>query len=254
MNFCKGELVKYIYHYTTLEIALKYILPNRELRLGEYSKTNDPKENKEFWFGINNFNENDKCDALSIMKNVSKTLQENTKMISFTKDIGDEYGGYENWMLWAHYGGKHTGVCLKIDKETFIDENKSLIVQEDINCITYQYPKTRYEIYNNLPIYDYEKLKSKDYLLNEFRVENKESLFFRKYMYWKGENEIRLIKFSNNNEAEYCSINKSLDQIYLGLDFDKKCMKALSQVYNKEPVPLLYVEGRCSIDNNKLKN
>lgn len=34
-----------IYHYTTLEKAIEYILPNKQLRTNSLENMNDPKEN-----------------------------------------------------------------------------------------------------------------------------------------------------------------------------------------------------------------
>lgn len=44
------ENESYVAHYTSLEIALNYILPSNELRLSTAGKVNDPYENKMDWF------------------------------------------------------------------------------------------------------------------------------------------------------------------------------------------------------------
>lgn len=43
---------KYLYHYTSAQAAIEYILKGRTLRLSSHSSTNDPKERKGWLFDL----------------------------------------------------------------------------------------------------------------------------------------------------------------------------------------------------------
>lgn len=46
------DTTRYVYHYTTRDVALQHVLSMRKVRLGPLTKTNDPRETKSWKFGV----------------------------------------------------------------------------------------------------------------------------------------------------------------------------------------------------------
>ncbi len=116
---------KFIYHFTTAEKALLYILPNLRLKLSPYPNTNDPKENKSFAFD-DLYKKVDDFKKAEVQRSFELVLKEYCKVICFSADY-EEKGEGKPWYkcdllhpnVWAHYGDAYKGICLIINKLAF---------------------------------------------------------------------------------------------------------------------------------------
>ena len=237
-----------LYHYCTLEKAVELILPEYKLLVNDIIKTNDPRENKIFpiTFKYSKLVDslNDKNDINSKKIEVSNELKKGCKILFFY--VNNNILGYEISPMWAHYGSKHKGVCLEIDKEKFIREN--LCESKNTIEINPAYlRKINYNDYIGAISVDYDMVKStasKKYI-EQLRNENIEKLYFTKLSDWSYESEYRLLHISKNTENEYCSIRDSLNSIYLGVDFFLPFAETIKKICpNIQMHLLIYVEGR----------
>lgn len=141
---------QYIYHYTTADTAINFILKNGNLRLSPYTNTNDPKETKN-WFFSAGTNENrplDKYSSEYLSKIMNPTLKECTRVLCFSKDspltgnhIEDmPQRGFCKPRMWAQYAGNHTGLCLIFDFEVF-----TKIFHEKFSEYSYKYDNVNYQ-------------------------------------------------------------------------------------------------------------
>ena len=89
-----------LYHFTKLQTGLKFILPQRQLKIGRFETLNDPFE---LW-GVQGGDEDSK-ERLIRVKNHWWNL---IGVMCFAKH-------WESPVMWAHYGDKHTGVALGFD-------------------------------------------------------------------------------------------------------------------------------------------
>jgi hypothetical protein len=218
-----------IYHYCKLSTAIEMILPKRELLLNSILKTNDPREYQDFVFSsiyypdlMGNLNERNKI--------VNKILRDDCKVICFSLDY-KHYWGNSYSKMWAHYGDNHKGICLEIDKSEFIEENQDKIVPECFKEIKYWNFDIRKRIKHKTV--DYTQVKKDDlehYVKMKFRKRHLRYLFFTKNKEWESEREMRLVYFSTNKDNEYCSIKRSLKNIYLGLNFNDKNLNSLIEL------------------------
>lgn len=198
-----------IYHYTSFESAIEYILPHYSLRTNYLSKMNDPKENQTWAFGGINID----------YKNIYPELYSNDTHIFCQQKLGEEikekiqalsffestkYLGYENEMMWAHYGKNHKGVCLEIDLDLFLEENKELDI--------FKFENISYEFTNKPSIYWNRDLSKDNNIFNIIKKHYK-SLFLTKSHYWEKESEKRLLSVCDDNK--YFSIKNSLTGIYM---------------------------------------
>jgi hypothetical protein len=145
------------YHYTTADVALRHIVPDKTLLLNPFSRMRDPIENKDWlrsagyiggrnheeWgpglrgalrrskgWTMGKLNRDDHQKAINAVRDASRRLQRFTKVLSFTHDAppvpeetygmvwADAYGrGYARPRMWEQYGDNHRGVCLAFDRE-----------------------------------------------------------------------------------------------------------------------------------------
>jgi hypothetical protein len=216
-----------LYHYCKLSTAIEMILPKRELLLNSIIKTNDPREYKDFVFSsiyypnlMGNLNDQNKI--------VNKLLRDDCKAICFSMDY-KHYWGNSYSRMWAQYGDNHRGICLEIDKSEFIEENQDKIVPECFKEIKYWDFDIRKRVKHKAV--DYTQIKNNDlehYVKMKFRKRHLRYLFFTKNKEWESEHEIRLIYFSTNKNNEYCTIKRSLKNIYLGLNFNDDNLTSLT--------------------------
>ena len=122
---------KQLFHYTTREAALEYILPTRRIRLGLVGTTNDPREVKEWSPVMLNTPEWHEdgvpadlsltCRAIRLIQDEANRIRrEEWKVLCLTRHQPDLTSapfpsGYCRPGNWAHYAENHSGVCLIFD-------------------------------------------------------------------------------------------------------------------------------------------
>lgn len=232
-----------LYHYTSLATALEYILPRRKLLLNPLLKTNDPREYKSFVFSARYSESLNLEDLKKTNRQISNVLRADCKVLCFSIDHKDQFG-FEYSRMWAHYGGNHMGVCLELDKAQFIDENKKIIDPKLIRPI--KYDKLNFDdVISQQKEVDVNRLNMiglSRYVKEVFRPEHLKYFYFTKNKEWKSEREVRVIHFSEETKNEYCSIQKSLRKIYLGVDFHDSYLPAISKFCNDNSIPIYRME------------
>jgi hypothetical protein len=216
MKILTDEKSNNLYHYTTKETLIEFILPLLNLKLNFLKNTNDPKEktistkhaiqNVEF-----------AGEYLELSNELQKLIDTKYRVCCFATDYindNEKYYGYQLQRMWATYGDNHKGICLVIDRQKFIKENSIDNVNSFLEKIDYdsqasnQIFKETSETSEN-----YEEEASK--LLNH----NLDKIFYTKHHDWITEHEVRLV---SNSDNELCSIKESLSTIILGFDFNLK--------------------------------
>lgn len=215
-----------LYHYCCLETAKNYILPTNNLLLSNIVNTNDPRENKHFTFrseskGMTN-------DEITIKNSeVNALLKKNCKTLCFSQDYKGKWGCASSQM-WAHYGDKHRGICLELDKKAFIKENPHIdwSLFKNVKYVNHKIPKISDKPNDNpfnqktINYISAKKAGFENYVLNVFRKKHLDYFYFTKNKEWESEREIRIIHFGDDSIKEFCSIKGSLRNIHLGIKFD----------------------------------
>ena len=167
-----------LFHYTKFESFLK-ILEDLTLLPSSFGKLNDMNEGN-----VNNMNLN---RNFNVMFDAEKYIQERCHILSFSQNY-DEYGfcqeGTNHPAMWAHYAEDSRGVCIVIDKETFIRKNQAVF-----NSHFYQFEDVEYSIFNT-PKDDEIDYSAKT--PEQFIRDNWKALFFLKHKDWENEDEHRL--------------------------------------------------------------
>jgi len=235
---------EFIYHYTRFSTAVDKIIPKRQLLLNYLANSNDPREYKKFIFAASYWPTNTVYDPKNQDEINSKILRDDCKFISFSTFYND-YFGFEYSNMWAHYGDRHKGICLRINKAKFEAENELTIKRGAFKSISY-YKLDLSKVFPH-PEVEYPQSQSqeefKSYLRNEFRNGNIDFLYFIKREEWFSEHEIRLIIFSEKSTPEYCSIRNSLSGIILGLDYDSKNDPLIFDIAQQIPISIIEYNG-----------
>lgn len=251
---------RFIYHYTKLETIEKYILPNGTMRLSQYTKTNDPKESRNWQFeiGTNNNVDLSKYSMDKLSKWLSYELKAHTNLACFSKDqpdlTGDNFSdlfkrGYVKPRMWAQYANNHNGVCIVIDKSKFIKEVKRQVNSQDevvYGDVAYVdvSPMPNHNALKPQPfVINIDTLESfgrKEYVLRHLSTYYKE-LFFQKLQDWKDESEWRCIVFTSDANDIYIKLKHSFVGIIYGNNLkndDIRQLMSLSEEYELEHLGL----------------
>lgn len=89
-----------LYYMTALDTAVKYILPEKRMRLSQFARLNDPFELMSFHQGG--------AEERYIFKMLRDHWDKSLGVICFGKH-------WKSPVMWAHYARSHTGVCLGFD-------------------------------------------------------------------------------------------------------------------------------------------
>lgn len=233
-----------IYHYTSVDTLIKYILPQNSLRFSHLSSTNDPEESKyhimdyidDVSIGPDYF-----MDNLNKMRDISKGITLNIRLICFSQDDADFYignglysnKGYARPRMWAQYANNHQGVCLVFNKAKIIDifKNSFSDKQTFYGNVSYE-PLVKLlneeENINAQSGFASDLLnKSVEEIVNERIIKYHKIYFFSKHKDWKTENEFRLVLRETSGNEVYLNIDGCLEYIILGHKFDDNLIKPI---------------------------
>jgi hypothetical protein len=143
-----------------------------------------------------------------VMYNADKYIKENCHIINFSQNYdinGFGQEGTNHPAMWAHYADNSNGVCIVIDKETFIAKNKDILDNH-----FYKFEDVKYSL-SNTP--DDEKIDYEAKTPEEFIIKNWQDLFFLKHKDWENEDEHRLFIMDYDGKL---SIDGCIKYIVLG--------------------------------------
>lgn len=166
-----------LYHYTTLDNALKILL-TKTLRFGKLANMNDIYEQyRQFGYSIDGT-----PDTNIVFHNeIAKYRQ-----ISLTQDSKSKDGrlGFDIPAMWGHYADKGRGVCVVLDASKLLNRLEETCLH---GAITYNRNHDDVVIDNDI-------VTPEDAI--QYIANNKKSLFFEKSEDWSYEQEYRIVSSS----------------------------------------------------------
>lgn len=205
--------MKSICHYTSANKAIK-ILSSQIFKFGQFVNSNDPFENLSKRYILTY---SIREPLKSYMDKIFEYANSEISLASFgirKKLIPPD----QNWPMWAHYGEKHSGVCLTFDLTKMIQEIKKQTDQVISHKITYT---------NSLiipPNYFEDRLsKTEREILTDFQ----KNLIFSKHTGWESENEFRIVVFQKSLEIP---IKNCLKQVLFGPEIKKRNQSRLENI------------------------
>ncbi|EAT13601.1 DUF2971 domain-containing protein [Bermanella marisrubri] len=239
---------QYFYHYTKAETALDFILKNRNLRLGSYDQTNDPKETKswKFNFGTNENRDLSKYKMEELSAWLSFELKGKAKLLCFSMDSAPLTGnhlndifnrGYCKPRMWAQYGQNHKGVCLvfdrsKLDKLIYERFSHDQILSSSIEYKNRGIAPNLYSADDQQYMINIDHLENvgpEQYVYDHLMAHHKR-LFFEKMSDWRDESEWRYVVFSRSSDDLYLEFQDSLVGIMFGDDTDDQAVSDIMEL------------------------
>ena len=252
MPLSKFNTDDYVAHYTTLNIAVKYILETNKIKINSIERVNDPYEHIIDWIDTEPSVEELGYNTTSIdLNKIRNKIKRNIKIFATTTfrknnttDISNEM--YCRPRMWAQYGDNNQGVCLIFNKKELNEE--------------FKYSKKIGLISGNIEYYDFipminntidlepNKLKlflnDSDLLYKQLNSnEQLKSRFFIKHNDWKSEDEYRWLLFSEDSNDFYIDFNKSLKAIVFGSNVHDNYKTCLNN-YNIPKYDLYFANGK----------
>lgn len=235
----------HIYHYTTANTAIEYILNEKEILFNSVRNTNDPLEFLDYCHVVSTNGEIGNTEIrrlIDVGHDINSIIKRKFKICCFCEDkeiSGDLYSnnpimykGYCRSRMWSQYADDHKGVCLIFNKSRLIRE-----ITKDINIKHYE-KKVIYD--DNLPglfdACDIEYDKDHNKLALERACEYIDKYLFMKLRDYEHENEFRIALLSDkypNDDKIKVRINSSLIGIIVGTKFNDIYMPSIKKVKGK---------------------
>lgn len=191
-----------LFHFTKADSFFK-ILEDLTLLPSSFDNLNDLNEGNIHNMGMNkNF---------MVMYNAEKYIKERCHLISFSQNYEKEGFGIEGSnhpAMWGHYAENSDGVCLVIDKESFISKNQTIL-----DGHFHKFADVKYSMFNTP---DDDAIDTNVKTPEEFIQKNWQGLFFLKHEDWKNEDEHRLFIMDYDGKM---SIDGCIKYIVLGRKF-----------------------------------
>lgn len=188
-----------LFHFTKLDSFLK-ILDDMTLLPSTFGNLNDMNEGN-----VNNMNMN---ENFKVMYDAERYINERCHLLSFSQNydvMGYGQEGTNHPAMWAHYADNSNGVCLVIDKDTFVKKNQS-VLKAHFN----RFEDVEYSVFNTP---DDEQIEYEAKSAQEFIKRNWRALFFLKHKDCENEDEHRLFIMDYDGKL---SIDGCIKYVVLG--------------------------------------
>ena len=172
------------------------------------------------------------------------------KVLSLTRDDREPrshdveiFGrGFAHPRLWEHYADNHRGVCLCLEKETFVRMLcRDLVAQGDLKYGDVEYedgPIAREALHFDLPTVRSGGVKV---AIDEHLAAHHQELFFRKARDWQSEMEYRVVLTTDHPRPVYVNIGQSLKNVVLGVGVPWVYVSALNDLCGPSQIELFQV-------------
>lgn len=242
-----------LFHYTSSQNALNFILREKKIRFTPFGKLKDPRESKKWSFDIlgggsnmkeyiskqgiirNEFNDfiKKKCKVLCLCsKGNDEVNLEGNAIPEYRKPLC--IAGFTKSRMWAQYASSHKGICFVFSKKalesqlaiTFLDNKKYY------GLVTYQYHLESFVRSRKVAFIPLIK-DGVDKILKDQIDKFHHEYFFLKLMDYRDESEYRFVVVVENNDGYvYMPIESVLKGVILGVDFPKKKYKDVLAMIN----------------------
>lgn len=223
----------FLYHYTTCNTALNFILKNQSLKLNSFLNVNDPRERKSWDIAaivpLEPRLELEQYDQIS--REVSNYLKLNAKLICFSCDKPSAVGawqpeaqldrGFAKPSMWHHYAGKHNGVCLVFDRKKLSAAFESQLQKARLfqGKVTYSDEGILPNLSGGPFVIDLTLVIDTNGYLDAMQghfLRWYKELFFRKLNDWAYEDEYRWVYLDEHNKPRFLNFGDALEAVVVG--------------------------------------
>jgi hypothetical protein len=224
---------RFVYHYTTRDVALAKILASSRLRISPFLSTNDPREAKEWEFDLvweGNLKPPDLDEHSNIKQTATARAKNRVKLLCTSSDEPDTIKrdrfdllarGCARPRMWAQYGENHSGICLVLTRDKL---HGAILQQLHGNTSVHAGPV---EYSNNAATdsgafsLNYNRIVEigLDAVLDEHLQAHHRHLFFEKGTDWAAEREYRWVLHSDVPGPEFVDRTGCVAGIIMGSEF-----------------------------------
>ncbi|PZE97230.1 hypothetical protein DEJ01_17355 [Curtobacterium sp. MCLR17_040] len=227
-NSIRG-LTSDLYHYTSAETAVNWILKDRTIRLSPFSGTNDPWESRPIFPALEGESKSPHFEpGLGMWAEIDRHIRGFSKVACFTQDYElpptalneDALRGWTHLSMWAHYGKRHSGLALQFDRNKLVEAfrtNESSAVFQHYGPVRYMHSEVSPGPFG-ISVEQIEEFGIDAVSLRYAQI-HQERLFFRKHVDWANEYEFRLVRTDLANETWDVDITSALSAVILGETF-----------------------------------
>ena len=213
-------------HYTKLE-NLEKILKEKNIRFSFVKKFDDPRERSLGWIStlgygheidLNEWTYAQKLkDNAGSQINIFCTCSRSNNNIPGSCPI--ESSSYGKPRMWSQYGGNSKGFCIVFDREKLnkqITQNTKYLISGHVTYHDWLHMVNGGSTIEYGQGIDLKNVDIFDLLNNNMMLQ---SIYFKKSIDWKDENEFRWLLFSEEAKPVYVSIDNCVASVVLGCDF-----------------------------------
>ena len=227
-----------IYHYTTFETFMSYIWPSGSIRTNFLRQMNDPRELLGWSFGSTNFPYEKIFDGyysdethIECQLKYGNMIKDKYQILCFS---GAQNGGWNNEMMWAHYGGMHSGVCLEFDEDLLINNLAAKHPE-----ILWHLESVNYSNKSESPWINWSSDKSEEENMRDILGYLVKDMTLSKSNFWEKEDERRLV-CENVGFHLFIPIKQALKTVHLGVTFNKNGKEMVENVFRS-------LGGKCNL-------
>lgn len=229
-----------LFHYTNADAALFGILSTGTLRLSPFDSTNDLWESRptHSTLGVH-ADDVEVVVGMDLWDEIDRHVRLNAKLACLTMDWDlpdsvvdrDALRGWAHLSLWAHYGGAHSGICLRFDRPSLIaalqssDSPKARSFHGPVEYRSVSFGAGPHSI-------DIGQVREfgVDVVALAHAEANSDPIFFRKHRDWANETEYRLVRLDDSMLPYSLDIRPALTGVFLGEAFPQHRLPALREV------------------------
>jgi len=251
------DVSKYVYHYTSRDVAIPHILGTRKLKLGALRQTNDPRESKSWSFGISARESGPPQSQagrlaeierfVKVVDTATRVIQGNCKVLCTTMD-DPEYSptdmhefrrGFGHSRMWAQYGEAHKGVCLIFNRQLLHEAiEHELAARGTIYHGPVEYSDDVGKQLLARALTEDELVQSDlENVLRGHRHRHYRTFFFAKSNDWSQEFEYRWVVIGQDDEPEFVSIDRAIAGVVVGCDFARVYLPSLIPLCKSLGIP-----------------
>jgi hypothetical protein len=241
--FTDTDAGRYLFHYTTSEVFLTYVLPTMRLRMSSFDRLNDPRESKNWLCSLSiPDGARQDWDLLALSEQFTRQMKGSAKLLCFTSDdpgldpgrLEYLYGrGYAHPSMWDRYAGHHSGVCLAFDTARLAEDITDAVGSRgELVSMPVSYenmPRSDVDAFH----LDAEKLDREgvEQTLRAHQRDHASSLFFYKSRDWEAEFEFRWVLLEDNGRDEpYVDVRRSLRGVIFGDAFPSHAVPMVARI------------------------
>jgi hypothetical protein len=225
-----GPGESYLYHYTSAS-TLALILDGGSLRLGPYSNTRDPRENKEWWSSFTATDGEDVSpetwDIFEVSRTLDAAIRQRAKLACLTLDrqpssfsVTHLTRGYARARMWEQYADQHRGAVLIFDRDRLDAAVERTLGHQVLfhGEVQYSDEGTELGLVMRFCVRDTRNPTALRAAADMVIKSHGRSLFFGKNTDWLTECEYRYVAVSDKAE-EFVPIKDSLVALVVGMDY-----------------------------------